>query len=352
MHENLIQFLRQRQEAFPFRRNIDLRHFLTDAVGSTAELFPVPAKIFLLDELEPKGYGFPLTKSPTLDDLETRFERWLGEELSVRGRETARTRDLLEDYRAQVVRLAKNAADSSVLADYHSVFWLLHTQQISKHFASFARRAFEAGISREEADRLKYALHGKWAAAMREVVEKKGFVELVLENPLLAAEEFVSPDLRELRAYVQTYLRRDFNDFRKSFETFRTATADLLGRDRILRRALALLGYPDSGIPHVVALFDSRVWQLLAEHPSFKTPAELALLETMSRKLLEFFVVQALRRGILWMKTTEEGENVADDGSNQIYSRAIRPMNFGRRGVVEPIVYRYGLVYDITSFTE
>jgi hypothetical protein len=27
-------------------------------------------------------------------------------------------------------------------------------------------------------------------------------------------------------------------------------------------------------------------------------------------------------------------------------------MNFGRRGVVEPIVYRYGLVYDITSFTE
>jgi hypothetical protein len=35
-----------------------------------------------------------------------------------------------------------------------------------------------------------------------------------------------------------------------------------------------------------------------------------------------------------------------------VYSRAIRPMNFGRRGVVEPTVYRYGLVYDITSFTE
>jgi hypothetical protein len=52
------------------------------------------------------------------------------------------------------------------------------------------------------------------------------------------------------------------------------------------------------------------------------------------------------------MKTSPEGENVADDASGVVYSRAIRPMNFGRRGVVEPIVYRYGLVYDITSFTE
>ncbi|HYH09453.1 MAG TPA: hypothetical protein VEK11_20570 [Thermoanaerobaculia bacterium] len=352
MHENLIQFLRMRQEAFPFRRNIDLRHFLTDAVGPAAELYPVPAKIFLLDEVEPKGYGYPLTKSPTLDDLETRFERWLGEELAVRGRETTRTRDLLDGYRDQVVRLAANAAESSVLADYHSVFWLLQTQQVSKHFAMFIRRAIDSGLAREEADRLKYVLHGKWAHAMREAVEAKGFVKLALDNPLIAAEEFVSPDLRELRAYVQTHLRRDFNDFRKSFEALRASAGELLAKDRILRRALALLGYPDSAIPPLVALLDPRVWQLLGEHPAFKMPAEVTMIETTSRRILEFLVVQALRRGIIWMKTTTEGENVADDATAQIYSRAIRPMNFGRRGVVEPIVYRYGLVYDITSFTE
>jgi hypothetical protein len=352
VHENLIHFLRTRQEAFPFRRDIDLRHFLTDAVGPAAELYPVPAKIFLLDEMQPKGYGFPLTRSQNLDDLETRLERWISEELEVRGRETTRSRDLLDGYRDQVVRLASNAAESSVLADYHSVFWLLQTQQVSKHFAAFTRRAIESGLAREEADRLKYVLHGKWAGAMREVVQVKGFVKLALENPLIAAEEFISPDLRELRAYVQTHLRRDFNDFRKSFEALRTSAAHLLGNDRILRRALALLGYPDTAIPPLVALLDPRVWQLLGEHPSFKTPAELSVLESASRKILEFLVVQALRRGIIWMKTTTEGDNVGDDGANEVYSRAIRPMNFGRRGVVEPIVYRYGLVYDITSFTE
>ncbi|MFP5246569.1 MAG: hypothetical protein ACLGH0_07730, partial [Thermoanaerobaculia bacterium] len=148
------------------------------------------------------------------------------------------------------------------------------------------------------------------------------------------------------------YLRRDFNEFRRAFELLRAAATDLLSRDRILRRALALLGYPDAAIPHVVALLDPRVWQLLGEHPSFTPPAALSLIDTVSQKLLEFFVVQSLRRGIIWMKTTAEGENVADDASGAVYSRAIRPMNFGRRGVVEPIVYRYGLVYDITSFTE
>jgi hypothetical protein len=69
--------------------------------------------------------------------------------------------------------------------------------------------------------------------------------------------------------------------------------------------------------------------------------------------LLEYLIVYHLRRGITWMKTTPEGDNVSDDrGPSTLYSRAIRPMNFGRRGIVEPIVYRYGLVYDITSFTQ
>src|SRR6185295_12520547 len=223
VHENLIQFLRQRQETFPFRRNIDLRHFLTDAVGNSAEILPVPAKIFLVDELEPKGYGFPVTKSHTVDDLETRFQRWLDEELESRGRVTARTRDLLAAYRDQAVKLARNASDSSVLADYHSVFWLLHTQQLAHAFARFVRQAVQAGIPRDEAERLKYALHGQWVTAMREAVPPRGFVQLIYENPLLAGEEFISPDLRELRGYFQGYLRRDYAEFRDAFEALRVS---------------------------------------------------------------------------------------------------------------------------------
>ena len=185
---------------------------------------------------------------------------------------------------------------------------------------------------------------------MREKFTSRGFLELVFENPLIAGEEFISPDLRELRGYTQGFLRGDFNTLRNAFEMQRTHIANLMSRDPVLRRAIAILGYPEGAQPHFAALLDPRVRQLVGEHPSAKV--DLSPIESIARRLLELMLVQSLRRGIIWMKTTADGENVADDGTGAVYSRAIRPMNFGRRGVVEPIVYRYGLVYDITSFTE
>ena len=354
MHENLIQFLRQRQEAFPFRRDIDVRHFLTDGIGpgSSARL-PIPAKIFLLDELVPKSYGFPVAKSAMVEELEARLNRWLTGEVDSRAGATdshRRIEDLLSQYREQVLKLAQNARNSSILSDYHSVFWLLHSQHAARAFAGVVHKALEARMSRDDADRLKYALHEKWAAALREIEKPEGFLELILDNPLLAAEEFVGPDLRELRGYF-AYMRRDYTTFRRAFDDMRGQAQDLASKDKLLRRALTLLGYPETILP-AIAILDPRVRQLLADHPAYRPVHESALIDSLSRRALELFVVQALRRSIVWMKTTEAGENVADDGSGFVYSRATRPMDFGRRGVVEPIVYRYGLVYDITSFTE
>src|SRR5207237_3249875 len=34
------------------------------------------------------------------------------------------------------------------------------------------------------------------------------------------------------------------------------------------------------------------------------------------------------------------------------YSRATRPMDFGKPGVVDPMVHRFGLIYDISAFSE
>jgi hypothetical protein len=349
VHENLLRLLRQRQDVFPFRRELDLRHFVADTIGRAAAQFPVPAKIFLLDELEPKGFGFPLLKSAAIDDLESRFQRWLSEELAGRGAPAVRANDALAGYLEPVARLARNALESSVLADYHSVFWLLHTQQTARLFTAFVRQAMDSGLTRDDSERLRYALYAKWAAAIRDSMDVRGFLEMVLDNPLLTVEEFVSPDLRELRGYFM-HIRRDYTAFRKAFDGLRATAADLITRDRVVRRALEILGYPESGILPVAGLLDVRVRDLLESHASYQPSGDTSILDLISRRVLELFVVQSLRRGIVWLTPTKEMENVGDEGT--VYSRALRPMNFGRRGVVEPIVYRYGLVYDITSFTE
>lgn len=349
VHENVLRFLRQRPDLFPFRRDLDLRQFVADTIGRSIALFPVPAKIFLLDEVEPKGFGFPVSAAPALEELERRLQRWLEEELRAHRGDSVRPDESLAAYRDQLLKLAGNALESSVLADYHSVFWLVHTQQTARVFTAFVRRAADAGITRDDAERLRYALHAKWVAAIRESADVRGFLELVLDNPLLVAEEFVSPDLRELRGYFHV-LRRDHAAFRKMFDALREMASSILSHDPVFRKALTLLGYPDSGILPVVALLDPRVRELLEAHPSYRAPGEIGVLDLVTRRVLELFVVQSLRRGIIRMTPTPDGDNLGEDGV--AYSRAIRPMNFGRRGVVEPIVYRYGLVYDITSFTE
>ncbi|HET7435771.1 MAG TPA: hypothetical protein VFN10_13765 [Thermoanaerobaculia bacterium] len=369
MHDNLVQYFKQRKEIFPHQRNLDLVRFLSESVA--VEALPVPAKIFLVDELKPHSYGFPLSRTPALDELEEKARKWLAEEIALRGGNSpgaSRSETLLYAYREQLIKLARNALQSSILADYHAVFWLLHTQQLARIFTAFPRQALTDApkISRDEAEKLKYALFAKWSAAVREALpeltagrergdlrasETGKFLDRILENPLIATEEYVGNDLRELRSYFTGYLRRDFNTFKKSFDDLRQQAADLLSKDKLLRRSMALIGYPDT-VPHFLSLLDPRVQQLLADHPLYRAPADLGSLELISARVIEYLVVLHLRRGIVWMRTTEDGENVGEDGSNVAYSRAIRPMNFGRRGVVEPIVYRYGLVYDITSFTQ
>ncbi|HEY0144279.1 MAG TPA: hypothetical protein VGF48_25560 [Thermoanaerobaculia bacterium] len=357
VHDNLIHFLRQRPELFPFRRDLDVRHFLTDVLGGTASVLPVPAKIFLVDELQPKAYGFPLTAAAMLDELELRAGKWLTEELKARDpRRTlaspARAADLLASYRELVVKIAENAKTSSILADYHSVFWLHHSQQMARLFTNLLReiRDILPALRVDETDRLRYSLHASWVTAMRESAgDRGGFLNLILDNPLLAAEDAINPDLRELRSYFTGHLRRDYMAFRVSFDELKRHATEQQ-RDPLFRRAMMLLGYPESGIS-TVTLLDPRVRQLLADTPGYRPAPDHQIFDGVARKLLEYFIVHALRRGIIWMKTTADGDNVSEDGQ-ETYSRAIRPMNFGRRGVVEPIVYRYGLVYDITSFTQ
>jgi hypothetical protein len=374
MNDNLVQYFRRRADAFPFRRDIDLEHFLADALDDASATLPIPTKIFLVDELQPFGYGFAVSKAEVLDELAVKLEAWLDEEIAVRTasttRSVSRAESLLTAYRSQLVKVARNALHSSILADYHSVFWLLHSQQVAKLFTALPRQTMNRApeFGREHADQMKYILYSLWTQAVRlsmpEIIARNAdellpdydesklrFVRLLIDNPLIATEEFIRPDLRDLRVYFSGALRRDFDQCRRWMDQLRKKSAELMVKDRVFRRAVLLLGYPDAP-PGLTALLDPRVQQLLLDHPSYKPEPDQAVFDLLSKRLLEYLIVYHLRRGVIWMRTTADGENVGEDGDSRVYSRALRPLNFGRRGVVEPIVYRYGLVYDITSFTQ
>src|SRR5207237_8760508 len=73
----------------------------------------------------------------------------------------------------------------------------------------------------------------------------------------------------------------------------------------------------------------------------------------VAKRMREFAVLKQLRRGIVWMVMGSDGSVCAADKLSGIaYSRSTRPLDFGRPGVLDPMVHRFGLIYDISNFTE
>ena len=76
-------------------------------------------------------------------------------------------------------------------------------------------------------------------------------------------------------------------------------------------------------------------------------------LQLIGRRVREFAVLNQLRRAIIWMTATADGDIVSTDRRNgTTYAQSTRPLDFGRPGVVDPIIHRFGLIYDISKFSE
>lgn len=212
MNETVISFFREKTDVYPFLRALDLERFLIDNLEEPG-ILPVPSKLFLVDESEPRGYAFPLVRSPAMDELESRFQKWLDEEVLARtDSATPKTRvdEAFRAYRQHAGKIAQNALQSSILADYHTIFWLVHSQQVARAFSKFPRHAMSLAPNskREQNDVLKYVLFAKWSSAIRALIpeivgqgamapglddQRLRFVHLLAENLSLRPRSSSAP---------------------------------------------------------------------------------------------------------------------------------------------------------------
>ena len=356
---------------------MDMERALRELFGRPDILLPQPYKIFPADETQPPTLGFPVADTPVLRELEAKLDRWLTEEASCQVNRAAskeKAQAAFASYVGQLMKVAENALMSNVLADYHAVFWLAHSIDVARHFSGIPRRisAIDTQAGRALGETLKYRIFGRWvsetrdqmtqlaakAAPVLEGEEQRGlqFFRLLQDDVLILTEEFVGPDLRELRSFVNGYLRRDFQAFRDAFERLRTTAADLVQKERMFRSAIPLFGASaDQGLT-LALLLDPRFETFLFDHPSAQnavTREEREQFHLIARRVREFAVLNQLRRGITWMTALPSGQIAsADRRTDTTYSRSTRPMDFGRAGVVDPMVHRFGMIYDISAFSE
>ena len=378
MSSVLIEYLSARADAATFILPFDYAKTVEELFPHADSLLPEPYKIFLADETQAPILGFPLAETAVIKELDAKLDRWLTDEVAW---QVTRSPDAKEKaqisqtaYLAPLMKVAENAMMSNLLNDYHAVFWLAHSFDVARHFSSIPRRvsSIEAQAGRTQGDAFKYRIFAKWsmdtrdqmtqlaskAASLLDGEEQRAlqFFRLLQDDVLIFTEEFIGPDLRELRSFLNGYLRRDFQGFRDGFERLRNAATELLQRDRTFRIALPSFGLnPDQGISTAI-LLDARFQAFLFELPAVQNTLsreDREQFQLISKRLREFSVLNQLRRGIVWMVMGSDGSvSAADKRSGIAYSRSTRPLDFGRPGVLDPMVHRFGLIYDISNFTE
>jgi hypothetical protein len=376
MPSPLVTYLESRPDTATFLLGSELERTVEEIFPRAETLLPRPYKIFPADETQAPSLGFPVADAPVMRELDAKLDRWLADEVAWQaGRQQAakeKAQIAYSAYMTQLLRLAENALMSNLLSDYHAVFWLAHSFDLAKQFSSIPRRVstYDTQTGRTQGDAFKYRIFAKWASDTREAMaqlatkassilegeEQRGlqFFRLLTDDVLILSEEFIGPDLRELRSFVNGYLRRDFQAFRDSIERIREIAIELLQRDRTFRAALALLGSTAETIP-MALLLDTRFQSFLFEQNAIQsavTREDREQLQLIAKRLREFAILNQLRRGITTMTVTADNQIVSADKRATVYSRSTRPMDFGRPGVVDPMVHRFGLIYDISNFTE
>jgi len=379
MPSSVVPFLAARPDSSAFLLPSTLETTVNDLFAQP-DVLPQPYKIFPADETQPPVLGFPVAETPALRDLDAKLDRWLTDEVVWQvGRDSnakEKAQLSMTAYLSQLCRLAENAMLSNLLNDYHAIFWLAHSFDLSRHFSGVPRRvsAIDTQAGRTQGDALKYRIFSKWVAETREQMtmaatrsapildgeEQRAlqFFRLLQDDVLILTEEFIGPDLREMRTFLNGYLRRDFQAFRDSFEKLRSVATDQLQRDRTFKASLPLFGVNAEQGVTVALLLDPRFQAFLFDMPAVQnavTREDREQFQLVARRVREFSVLNQLRRAIIWMTVMPDGHIVSADKRSSMayaYSRSTRPMDFGRPGVVDPMVYRFGLIYDISNFTE
>jgi hypothetical protein len=377
MPSTLESYLGARPDTATFLLGSELGRTLEEIFPRADTLLPKPYKIFPADETQSPTLGFPVADAPVLRELDAKLDRWLADEVAWQAgrQQPAKEKAQLacSAYMTQLMRLAENALMSNLLSDYHAVFWLAHSFDLSRQFSSIPRRVstFDTQIGRTQGDAFKYRIFAKWASDTREAMSQLAtkaspildgeeqralqFFRLLTDDVLILTEEFIGPDLRELRSFVNGYLRRDFQAFRDSIERMREIAVDLLQRDRTFRAALPLFVPGTEQTIPMALLLDTRFQNFLFEQNAIQsavTREDREQFQLIARRLREFAILNQLRRGITLMTVTADKQIVSADKRATAYSRSTRPMDFGRPGVVDPMVHRFGLIYDISNFTE
>lgn len=354
-------------------------------------ILPEPQLLFLEDEGTEPVSGFPILLSPKLAALEEALAGYLQAEEEAQSayhqRRPFDSRSYAsrwERYRAHLARALENVTLASHGGDYPAIFWLYHSLAVSRYLHELPRRLRrqDLNLGRDHGDAIKYAVYGKWSERvmtlhrdtvrrLREemVAEEEALfpelLALMCDNVLIFTEDYISPDLSQLGSYFHGFLGEDGRDLRQRLARLEEWQRKNLESDAVLRSAATHLLKAEAAGDDRRLLHRSGWVTFLSTHVTYSTSQllsrrQIEIWESLLDRLKQFEILSEVRQLLLPLEL-EEGTLVSrrrdEDSTWGVVSPELRlspttrPMDFMSTWVVNPVVERYGLVYDITDFS-
>jgi len=380
--------LQQLQGPFNFLRPEpeELRRLMGDAPIS----LPHPQRIFLEDEVSTPLHGFPVLVSERLRALRQALIRYITQEellqLGIYRRQPADRaayNQSWETYRGQLCRAVENVTISSYGRRFPALFWLQHSLDLSALLKETPRRLTreDLELGRSHGDEIKYRVYDRYVdriqstvydlmqrlASDTDAIEEELFPRLLtrmVDNVLILSEDHVSPNLAELNSYFTGHLRIDGRDLRRRLDELNAWHRQQLQEDRDLALAVRHLLGGDPERPRDLLVRPGYV-TFLSSRPAWVPdrllpPKSIEVWERLLVKLKEFELFHALRRLILPVEAAGESYVTSRQSLNRTMvgrtelrlSPTTRPMDFMAPWVVDPLVHRFGMIYDIADFSE
>jgi hypothetical protein len=365
----------------------EIRRLMPDLQKS----LPLPKPVYLEDESATPLQGFPVLLSDGMESLRATLRQYVEAEEGV---QLAALRRAAYDRKGhgaawdRYVALLSRAVESATLSSYGrqfpAVFWLQHSLDIARLLKETPKRILrqDTEIGRRHGDEVKYRVFDRLlervlsttydlvqkVAGDTDEAEEELFPRLLTrmrDNVLLFTEDHISPDLSELSSYFNGSLRIDGRDLRRRLDELARWHAEQIETDRELRVVVVhLLGAnPKSDGRDLLnrAGYTSYLATLRSYNPArLLPPALVAVWESLLLKLKEFELVHALRRRLVPIQrrdgqlfTPSRDLNATRISSGEVrLSPATRPMDFVEPWVVDPRVERFGMIYDISDFSQ
>ncbi len=371
----------------------DLREprYLTseEVAGKWREIFPeaalsvpAPYPIFTPDESHVITYGYPILVTEALEHLRRELVTIVRTEVSQRlaGAEVDReSREKTIAYRMRFLERIRKLMVNTMLTDWgRGLFEVLVLHLTAEVAGAVSRipvvvRRSAPGMGPEAGERVRYQLasvfadllqragreaadHLQGLAGSREPPRRSRFLATVSTDLLPLARQGVPVKPEELASLLEVRYRGEDPRTIQAGQRALERLGKILAHRPELAAALRVATGNQFPLTGATALLQPALWKALREMGFLEElgfPERSAeLLSDLGMRVKRLELVATLRRHLEMIAPHGRDYVLASSRPPKVIARSTRPFDFARAGVVGTAVQRFGLVYDLTAFTE